>query len=102
MTQNLNGVKVAIVRSMTKQKTEYRKEFYMPYKYNKLRGRIIEKYGTMATFADVLGLSLVSVSKKMNGRTQFSQNDIVKWADLLEIESSEYPAYFLLNDLNEV
>ena len=49
------------------------------FTYVKLRGRIIEKYGTLGRFADEVGLSRVSVSKKMNGESQFSKNDIVTW-----------------------
>ena len=36
----------------------------MPYTYNKLRGRIIEKYGSQSAFADEIGRSQVSVSRK--------------------------------------
>lgn len=35
----------------------------MPYQYDKLRGRIIEKYGTQGNFAKALGLSSNSVLK---------------------------------------
>lgn len=64
------------------------------YKYNKLRGRIVEKYRTLDAFSDALGLSRVSVSYKMNGKTGFSQEDIIKWSDLLDITASEYGIYF--------
>ena len=36
----------------------------MSYTYNKLRGRIIEMYGTQGKFAEKLGISKNSVSKK--------------------------------------
>ncbi len=64
------------------------------FTYVKLRGRIIEKYGTLGRFADEVGLSRVSVSKKMNGESQFSKNDIVTWSRLLEIPPEEYGSYF--------
>ena len=38
----------------------------MPYRYDKLRGRIIEKCGSQAKFADKIGLSQNSVSRKLN------------------------------------
>ena len=41
----------------------------MGYTYNKLRGRIIEKYGTQEKFARELGVSKNSLSLKMNGKT---------------------------------
>lgn len=66
----------------------------MPYQYNKLRGKIIECYGTQGKFASALGLSVNSVSKKLNCRTGFTQEEMNKWADLLDIELKDYPSYF--------
>lgn len=66
----------------------------MNYKYNRLRGRIIEKYGSQEKFAETIGISSNSMSKKMNGRTGFSQRDIVKWSYLLDIKAPEYGEYF--------
>ena len=66
----------------------------MPYKYNKLRGRIVEKYGSIRNFSKNLDISEVSVSKKMNGRVGFSQDDMDNWAKKLEIPLDEYGEYF--------
>lgn len=64
------------------------------YEYKKLRLRIIEKYDLNSNFAKALGVSEVSVSKKLNCRTGFSQKDIEKWSGLLSISKDEYPEYF--------
>lgn len=66
----------------------------MPYTYNKLRGRIIEKYGTQEEFARKVGISKNSLSLKMNGKTGFSQADVDRWSDLLDIETREIGLYF--------
>ena len=66
----------------------------MPYTYSKLRGRIVERYGNQETFAKSINMSKVSVSKKLNGLTGFSQMDIEEWARVLEIPREEYPEYF--------
>ncbi len=66
----------------------------MGYTYDKLRGKIIEKYGSQEKFAEVIGISSNSMSKKMNGKTGFSQKDIVKWSSLLGIGESEFAVYF--------
>ncbi len=66
----------------------------MAYEYNKLKGRIIEKYGSRRKFAEILGLSEVSMSKKLNGTVQFTQEDIIKWCNLLEIPEVEIGGYF--------
>lgn len=66
----------------------------MPYKYDKLRGRIVEKYGTQGNFAEILGISKNSMSKKMNCETGFSQEDMIIWSNLLDIKKEEYGTYF--------
>lgn len=66
----------------------------MGFKYRKLRGRIIEKYGTIGAFSKVVGISINSMSKKLTGKTQISQTDIVLWCELLDIPLSEVPEYF--------
>ncbi len=66
----------------------------MPYTYNKLRGRIIELFGTQEEFARNLGISKNSLSLKMNGKTSFSQADVIKWSELLKIDTSEIGQYF--------
>lgn len=57
------------------------------FEYRKLRGRIVEKYGTQDAFAKVLGLSKNALSRKMTCRTMFSQNDIEKCCAFLELKS---------------
>lgn len=66
----------------------------MPYTYNKLRGKIVEVFGSQDKFAEKLGQSKNSVSKKMTCKTGFSQEDIVKWSTLLGIEADEYGEYY--------
>ena len=64
------------------------------YSYRKLSGRINEKYGTRKAFAQAIGTSEVTVSGKMNGVTSFSQKDMKRWGDALEIPLEEYGVYF--------
>lgn len=66
----------------------------MPYTYNKLRGRIVEKYGSQEMFAKEIGISQNSLSLKMTGKTGISQKDIALWADLLDIAKEDYVDYF--------
>lgn len=66
----------------------------MGFEYNKLRGRIVEKYGTQAKFAQELGISSTAMSEKMTGKTTFSQRDIEKWRQLLDIDSEDIGKYF--------
>ena len=64
------------------------------YSYNKLRGRIVEKFGSQAAFSKAVPMSEVSISKKLTGDTRFSQSDIIRWCELLEIEKDDIGAYF--------
>lgn len=66
----------------------------MSYEYRKLRGRIVEKYGSIKRFSEAIKCSTVSVSKKINGKTSFSQQDMDEWARALEIPVNEYIEYF--------
>ena len=67
--------------------------------YNKLRGRIIEKYGSMKVFAAAIGLSLNSLSRKLNNKVDISREEIVFWAELLDIPAEEYGAYFFAREV---
>lgn len=66
----------------------------MPYTYNKLRGKIIEVYGSQDKLAEELKVSRQTVSKKMTGKSEFSQEDIIKWSLVLGIRKDEYGEYF--------
>ena len=66
----------------------------MAYTYNRLRGRIIEKFGTQGKFAEAIGRSRVSVSEKMTGKSGFSQEDIELWSDKLDIKSEDIGLFY--------
>ena len=64
------------------------------FKYAKLRARIREMYVTEGRFAEELGVSQVSISRKFNGKSQFSSDDIRRWCELLEIPVADAGLYF--------
>ena len=64
------------------------------FKYAKLRARIKEKFATEGNFAEALGMSQNSVSRKFNDKVQFSSNDIRTWCDLLDIPIEDAGLYF--------
>lgn len=66
----------------------------MLYKYQKLKARIIEKYGTQGNFARELNTSEITVSKKICDKVPFTHSDIVKWCEVLEIDQDDIGAYF--------
>ncbi|MFL0167718.1 DUF739 family protein [Candidatus Clostridium helianthi] len=66
----------------------------MAFNYNKLRGRIIEKFGTQGCFSRNLGVSERTLSLKLNNKIFFSQDEISKMSELLDIPSDEIQFYF--------
>ena len=64
------------------------------FDFSKLRGRIREKYGTEAAFGEALGLSHNSLSKKLNSKVSFVQDEIDQAITILEIPDDEISAYF--------
>ncbi len=66
----------------------------MAFDYNKLRGRIVEKFGTQSVFAKKMGVSERTLSLKLNGKVFFTQDEIVSASRFLEIPESEIQVYF--------
>ena len=67
--------------------------------YSKLRGRIVEKYGSIRAFAEAADMSRAQISHKLNGRTDFYTRDIIKWSKLLEIAPEDIHIYFFSETL---
>lgn len=66
----------------------------MAYDYAKLNGRIVEKCGTQAVFAERMGLSERTVSLKLNNKVAWKQPEMQKVAEILEFPETEIQAYF--------
>ena len=68
----------------------------MEFNFNKLRGRIIEKYGTQSAFAQAFGVSENTFSCKMNNKVRFNSKDIIKITNMLDIPENEINDYFFV------
>ena len=64
------------------------------FDYSKLRGRIREKIGKESEFATAIGMGRTSLSKKLNNRVEFTQNEMKDAAIVLEIDDKDIPDYF--------
>lgn len=60
----------------------------------KLRGRIVERYGTLGNFAKAKGCTIQSLSYKIRNRGTMSTKDIESMCRLLDIQKEEIPEYF--------
>ena len=68
--------------------------FGMKFDYSKLLGRIKEFGFTQEIIALKIGMSVSTMSFKLNNKAFFTQKEIRKICDLLEIETTEIGAYF--------
>lgn len=64
------------------------------YDYSKLRGRIIEIYGSLGKFGEVLGKDGSYVSRILNEKARITQEIINTWSDKLLINPDEIGTYF--------
>lgn len=74
----------------------------MQVNYRKLKGRIVEKCGTQTVFARKLGRSERTVSHKLSGLVPWTQPEIVKTAEILELPAEDIQAYFFTVEVQEL
>lgn len=77
-TQSIGGVKV--------------------YNYSKLLGRIKEKGFTLEALAKKIGLNVSTLSKKLNNKSEFHQDEIKKICRVIDIEMCDIGTYFFCQD----
>ena len=73
----------------------------MAFNYNKLRGKIVEVFGTQDNFAKKLGISTNALSRKLNNKISLSQKEVIQWAELLCICEKDYKAYFFTVEVQD-
>ena len=72
----------------------------MNFDYSKLKGKIKEVFGTQVAFAEAMGLSSVSVSDKLNNKTEFKASEIKKLAMILKLTVEEVFDIFFAEDVD--
>lgn len=68
------------------------------FDYSRLRGRIIEKYGTCSSFALAMGFTRGALSSRLKSLTGWKDYEIYKACDLLDIAQSDMPLYFFVRE----
>lgn len=66
----------------------------LEYDYNKLRGRIVEKFGSLGKFATAMQWTEKTLSNRMNNKLSWRQNDITQALMLLELDIEDVGIYF--------
>lgn len=64
------------------------------YETSKLRGRIVEKFGSLQEFSRAAKCSYSFLSQYMNGKKVLKQPTMERWIELLDIDSPDIKAYF--------
>lgn len=64
------------------------------FEYKKLKGRIVERFGTIREFSRHVSASEQSISMKLHCKTGISQDDIIEWSGVLEIPRNNWAEYF--------
>lgn len=67
----------------------------MAFDFSKLRGRIVEKYGSCDKFSTAMGHSKVWLSSRLNNVVSWRAEEIREAAGLLGIAPEEIHSYFL-------
>lgn len=64
------------------------------YNTSKLKGRIIEMYGSQTAFAAAVHRPKAYISQYMNGKVSLDQKTIDEWSTALGIPGRDICAYF--------
>lgn len=68
---------------------------------SKLKGRIVEKYGTQGAFAEAVHCSLSFLSQYLNGKKKLDQPTMDAWIKALDIPETEIHLYFFTRKVHE-
>ena len=64
------------------------------FNYSKLRGRMVEIFGTIEKTAEAAGIRRDMISQALNGKRAFTQKEISVLSETLQIPESEIGLYF--------
>lgn len=64
------------------------------FEYSKLRGRIREICGTEGRWAEEMGFSGFTSTMKLNGKSYFKSDEIIRCCEILAIPTKDIGEYF--------
>lgn len=71
------------------------------YDYSELRLKIKKSGYNLTEFAELLGISNVTLSEKLNNRSEFSQAEMFKVKDILNCSNRDIIRYFFTKILKK-
>jgi len=68
------------------------------FDFSKLKGRIIEKFGTLSKFAEVAHINRSALSSRLKNKTKWPPDDVIRVCDedLLDIPPEQIHLYFFV------
>lgn len=63
-------------------------------KYAKLKGRIIERFGSLSNFAKAIGKTKQWLYSRFKNKKGMSIKEVILFCDMLEIPYCDIPLYF--------
>lgn len=79
---------------MVKRQGRTGKPYDVVFSFRRLKGRIVEMYGSAARFASAMGMNKAVLSARLTGRTPFLQGEIWYACILLRIKKEEIGDFF--------
>ena len=73
----------------------------MAYKTDRLKTRIIEKFGSQKEFAETLGMSEPTLSRLLNEGGEWKGSMLMKAVELLEIPAVQVESYFFESEVSK-
>lgn len=64
------------------------------FDYSKLRGKIRESVGSEKNFARDMGITQQALSSRLNNKTYFTDTEILKSVEVLDIDKADIGEYF--------
>ena len=71
------------------------------FDYRKLRGRIIEIFGSVEKFAKEAKMTPTTIGRKLSGKSSWTQDEIVLSCILLNIPTREITVYFFTDEVEK-
>lgn len=66
------------------------------FDYSKLKGRIVERFGSVTKFAAVTGVKVNTLNVTLRKGAPLKGHLLYKFAEVLEITQAEIPTYFFV------
>lgn len=74
----------------------------MAFDYSKLRGKIVEKFGSQMAFAKAMKMSERTLSLKLTGKRTWKQSEICLAIKFLELSEDDIREYFFTVKVQDI